>query len=168
MDPEAPPGKVSRRQVLRILGLAAFGTVLVLGSRRMEAVAYPPPSTQAGAKTAPSSSAPAGTAPSPAAPASTSSTSTASAVEPQPSSQEITVKVEYFQMPLVVTTSVEHFSLASPARYSDLLALVVQEHPAISTMLPSMMILIDGVPATPGAPLSDGDEVDFIPAIAGG
>jgi len=35
-------------------------------------------------------------------------------------------------------------------------------------MLPTMMVMIDGVLAQPGSPLSDGDEVDFIPAMAGG
>ena len=74
----------------------------------------------------------------------------------------------YFQMPLVVSSSEEYFTLQTPAVYSDLLTAVLQEHPAISPMLPSMMILIDGVPAQPGSSLRNGDEVDFIPAVAGG
>jgi molybdopterin converting factor small subunit len=62
----------------------------------------------------------------------------------------------------------EYFTLPAQARYSDLLVGVVEEHPAISAMIPSMMVLIDGVPAKATSSLSDGDEVDFIPAVAGG
>ena len=84
------------------------------------------------------------------------------------SSGSVKVKVMYFQMPLVVGTTEEYLSLPSPAVFRDLLASVLEKHPALSPMVPAMMILIDGVPAKPGAPLIDGDEVDFIPATAGG
>ncbi|MGH9919873.1 MAG: MoaD/ThiS family protein [Nitrososphaerales archaeon] len=74
----------------------------------------------------------------------------------------------YFQMPLVVGVSEEYFVLTSPAYFRDLQTSVLEEHPALSRMMPTMMILIDGVPAQPSTQLRNGDEVDFIPAIAGG
>ena len=74
----------------------------------------------------------------------------------------------YFQMPLVVDTREEYFVLQNPAYFRDLLADVLQKHPALSPMTSSMLILIDGVHAQPSTVLRDGDEVDLIPAVAGG
>lgn len=82
--------------------------------------------------------------------------------------QEIKVKVMYFQMPLVVSSSEEHFVLQSPAYFRDLMTEILEEHPALSPMIPTMMIMIDGLPARGETALMDGDEVDFIPTIAGG
>jgi molybdopterin converting factor small subunit len=78
------------------------------------------------------------------------------------------VKVMYFQMPSAVVNGEEHFVLQSPASLRDLLARVLVEHPPLSAMMPTMMILVDGVGARPATTLNDGDEVDFIPATAGG
>lgn len=78
------------------------------------------------------------------------------------------VKAMYFQMPQVVSTREEYFVLQSPAYFSDLLNGVLGKHPSLSAMMPSMMILIDGVRTLPDIALRDGDEVDFIPAVAGG
>ena len=85
-----------------------------------------------------------------------------------PSGAPVKVKVMYFQMPLAVGVSTEHFVLPSPARYGDLLPVVLKAHPALSPMMPTMMVLADGIPAQAGTPLRDGDEIDFIPAISGG
>jgi len=82
--------------------------------------------------------------------------------------QEIKVKVMYFQMPLVLNAREEYFVLQSPAYFRDLLANILQEHPALSPMTSSMLILVDGVHAQPTTVLRDGDEVDLIPAVAGG
>lgn len=71
-------------------------------------------------------------------------------------------------MPLAVGVKEEYFVLQTPAYFSDLLAQVTQKHPTMSPMIPTMMILIDGVPASKSASLRNGDEVDFIPAVAGG
>lgn len=79
------------------------------------------------------------------------------------------VKVMYFQMQQTVNNlAEEHFVLQSPAYFRELLNSVVESHPLLSTMIPTMMKLVDGVPAQPDTPLKDGDEVDLIPAIAGG
>jgi molybdopterin converting factor small subunit len=68
----------------------------------------------------------------------------------------------------VVDASEEHFVLKSPAHFRDLKSVVVGEHPLLLPMFPTMLSLVDGVPATPATELNDGDEVDFIPAVAGG
>lgn len=73
----------------------------------------------------------------------------------------------YFQMPQVGVAD-EYYTLKSPASLGDLLERVVQKHPLISSMTPTMMILIDGVPGYPATQLKDGDEVDLVPAIVGG
>ena len=86
-----------------------------------------------------------------------------------PSGGSVKVKVMYFQMPRnVVDASEEHFVLQSPAYFRDLKSLVVSEHPLLLPMFPTMLNLVSGVPATPTTELNDGDEVDFIPAVAGG
>ena len=79
------------------------------------------------------------------------------------------VKVRYFQMSDVLDgLTEEYFSLQNPASYGDLLIAVVAAHPPLSSMMASMLVLVDGVVAKRGASLEDGDEVDFIPAISGG
>jgi len=62
----------------------------------------------------------------------------------------------------------EYFVLPSPATYSRLLNVVVVAHPVLSSMMSSMLVLVDGVVAKSDTSLQDGDEVDFIPAMAGG
>ncbi len=158
-------GTVSRRQLLRMAAFAAVGAVAVIGARSMVTVASTSPTegpSQKASGPAPAASAPS-PVPSPSSPGAVPAV--ASIADP---SQEIRVKVNYFQMPFVVNTKVEYFTLPAQARYGDLLAGVVKEHPAISPMIPSMMVLIDGVPAQPATPLREGEEVDFIPAVAGG
>jgi molybdopterin converting factor small subunit len=89
--------------------------------------------------------------------------------EPSTSSDSITVKVMYFGMPLSVTNSREElFVLQSPAYFHDLLSNVVEKHPVLSAMIPTMMIFVDGVPGQPSMSLKDGDEVDLVPASVGG
>ncbi len=81
----------------------------------------------------------------------------------------VTVKVTYFGMsPITVNTKEEYFALQSPAYFHDLFSDVVDKHPLLSAMMPTMVILVDGVPGQPSTALKDGDEVDLIPAIAGG
>jgi molybdopterin converting factor small subunit len=80
----------------------------------------------------------------------------------------VTVKVVYFQMPQIVENRQEYFVLRSPADFGELMQVVTSKHPALAEMRPNMMILIDGNVAKAGSPLNDGDEVDFIPAYAGG
>ncbi len=78
------------------------------------------------------------------------------------------VKVAYFQMDKTVGVDHEYYDLAPDASLRDLLTRVVTTHPGLSSMLPSMMVLVNGRSATPDSPLSAGDEVDLIPAYAGG
>ena len=79
------------------------------------------------------------------------------------------VKVRYFQMSATLPgVTQEYFVLPSPATYSRLLNVVVVAHPVLSSMMSSMLVLVDGVVAKSDTSLQDGDEVDFIPAMAGG
>jgi hypothetical protein len=152
---EAEPGKMTRRQLLRLVALSAVGAGIVVGARSMVGAAFPAQAKAVASTTTSSSSSSA---------SSTSAVSTSSST----SLQEIKVKVAYFQMPLVVNTSVEYYHLQTPIHYSDLLPQILQAHPDLQPMMPTMMVMIDGVVAQPGTPLQDGDEVDFIPVMAGG
>jgi len=79
------------------------------------------------------------------------------------------VKVRYFQMSSTLPgVTVEYFVLSSPASYSELRAAAIASHPALASMMPKMTVLVDGVVAKSDTPLQNGDEVDFIPTMAGG
>ena len=78
------------------------------------------------------------------------------------------IKVRFLQMSQVVPKSQEYFAIRSPGQYSDLLSAVLSKYPVIGGITPTMMVLVDGVPARAATPLEDGDEVDFIPALGGG
>jgi len=79
------------------------------------------------------------------------------------------VKVKYFQMSAALPeVTQEYFVLPSPATYSALCNAVTAAHPALASMMSSMLVLVDGVVAKTNTPLQDGDEVDFIPTMAGG
>jgi molybdopterin converting factor small subunit len=99
-----------------------------------------------------------------------SRTSAASSETPGPAAGgSVTVKVVYFGMPLAVASSKDDlFVLESPANFGDLLDEVVKKHPAISAMIPTMIVSVNGVPAGPGTPMRDRDVVDLVPATAGG
>jgi molybdopterin converting factor small subunit len=74
----------------------------------------------------------------------------------------------YFQMPQIPDLRQEHYTLQSPAYLRDLLSNILAKHPSLSPMIPSMMILVDGVSAAPSTVLKEGDEVDLKPSTAGG
>jgi len=81
----------------------------------------------------------------------------------------LAVKAVYLQMAPYVSLGDEYFVLQSPAYLRNLLDAVILRHPAISPqMMATMLILIDGAPAKASASLKDGNEVDFIPLVAGG
>jgi molybdopterin converting factor small subunit len=81
----------------------------------------------------------------------------------------LTVSVAYYGMPReIASAKQESFTLESPAYVRDLLARVVQLHPFISAMIPTMIVSVDGNPGVPGTPLRDGDEVTLVPAVVGG
>ena len=157
--------RLSRRHLLKsALLLSAIGGGMIILGGAATLVSEAAPSSKAASQTPPPNGSGA-SAPSPppalrAPPANASNAASVASVK---------VKVMYFQMPQTVTsTKEEYFNLQSPAHFRDLLNVVVEEHPLLSPMIPSMMILVDGVLAAPGTPLTDGDEVDLIPAVAGG
>jgi molybdopterin converting factor small subunit len=81
----------------------------------------------------------------------------------------IEIKVAYLLMAQYIDTTEEYFALQTPATLSALLGAVSEKHPILSTMIPSMQILLDGIPTVQfNAALKDGDEVDFVPIVAGG
>jgi molybdopterin converting factor small subunit len=81
----------------------------------------------------------------------------------------IEIKVAYLLMAQYINATEEFFALQSPATLSALLSAVSEKHPILSTMIPSMQILLDGIPTVQfNTALKDGDEVDFIPIVAGG
>jgi len=157
--------RISRRRLLKsALVLSAIGgAMIILGGTTRSAAKATQPST-ASRQTPSVTESSAVPAQSPVQNLQTSSASAPNDV----ASASVKVKVMYFQMPLTVSVSEEYFVLPGPAYFRDLLSNVLEKHPALSPMIPTMMILIDGVPAAPGAALENGDEVDFIPAIAGG
>ena len=82
---------------------------------------------------------------------------------------KVRIKVMYFQMASSLPgIREEYITLQGPARYSQLLGVVTSEHPVLTGMMPTMLVLVDGIVAKADTPLSDGDEVDFIPTVAGG
>jgi len=148
---------MSRRRLLRTaLLFSAVGAAVVLG---VDGLARATPSSESGAGRASTGSSPV---------SSTAPVAAPSNIGPNASGSSLRVKAMYFQMPQTINTKEEYFMLQSPAYLRDLLSNVMAEHPRVSKMIPTMMILVDGVPGQPSTPLRDGDEVDFIPAIAGG
>ena len=65
-------------------------------------------------------------------------------------------------------TKEEYFKLPSPVYLNDLISQVKQEHAVFATMLPTMQIVVNGVPTQENPRLPDNTEVDFIPVYAGG
>ena len=80
-----------------------------------------------------------------------------------------TIKLVYFGMAIQSTgTKQEYWTMPSPVYLSDLLAEMKRKHEVFAAMLPSMAIVVNGNPAEPNQQLSNHDEVDFVPAYAGG
>ena len=80
----------------------------------------------------------------------------------------ITVRVFYTMMAQYTDLNEEDFVLEPPAVIQDLLNTCIVRHPSMSEMMSSMLILLNGVPSRPSAPLRDGDTAQFIPLTAGG
>jgi len=157
--------RVTRRHLLKsALLLSAIGGGMIILGGAATLVGQVEPSS----RTAPQTPRPSGSgasAPSQTSAPTTTPTNASNAALGTP----VKVKVMYFQMPQnVTTTKEEYFKLQSPAYFRDLVNVVLEEHPLLSPMMPYMMILVDGVLAAPGTPLMDGDEIDLIPAAAGG
>lgn len=136
---KAPEGeKVTRRRMLRYIGFAAVGAAVVIGAGSVLRK-----------------------------PSSASGTAELSSETTKTARRLISVQAQYLQMP-TITPSEEYFVLKSPAKYSDLLPLIFQRHPQLQPMIPTMMVFIDGYYAQASTELKDGDEVYFVPVMAGG
>ena len=84
-------------------------------------------------------------------------------------STSVTIKVVYFGMSTQMTgTKEEYFTLPSPVHLDDVLAQIKQDHIVLATMLPTMQIVVDGVPTQDNPAIQDKTEVDLIPVYAGG
>jgi molybdopterin converting factor small subunit len=79
-----------------------------------------------------------------------------------------TVRVYYSLMAQYTDLSEEYFVLQSPAVLQDLMNTVLVRHPSMAEMMQLMLMLLNGIPAKPIAPLKDGDVIQFIPMSAGG
>ena len=79
-----------------------------------------------------------------------------------------TVRVYYSMMAQYTDLTEEYFVLQSPAVLQDLMSTVVIRHPSMAEMMQLMLMLLNGIPAKPIAPLKDGDVIQFIPMSAGG
>ena len=80
-----------------------------------------------------------------------------------------TIKVVYFGMSIqTIGIKQEYLVLPSPVFLYDILARIKQKHAALSAMIPSMQIIVDGIPAENNLQLQDNDEVDLIPIFSGG
>ena len=81
----------------------------------------------------------------------------------------VRVKVCYFQMSAALPgLTQEYFVLPSPATYGELHNALIAAHPALASMVSSMVVLVNGLVAGNDTPLQDGEEVDCIPVMAGG
>ncbi|MDG6901830.1 MAG: MoaD/ThiS family protein [Nitrososphaerota archaeon] len=85
-----------------------------------------------------------------------------------PDSASITVKAVYFQMSQIVDVHQECIAVKPPATVGEFLQMVTSRHPVLAGMMPNMMILVNGSASKVDTPLKDGDEIDFVPAFAGG
>jgi molybdopterin converting factor small subunit len=146
--------RLSRRRMLRLMAVSAIGAGAVIGAG---ALLLPPPDKKVSGSAVKFPA----TVTVPIAPSVAASAF-------MPSSSPTAVKVTYFQMPTVVSEPVEHYVLQAPAHYSDLLGVVLVKHPSLAAMMPNMMVLVNGTVPQPSTVLANGDEVDFVPAIAGG
>ena len=150
MSPDTTgPANPSRRRAIRLLALCTAGAGLALVGA--DAIFSSKPGGSISSQTSVLTAAP----------------TTRAAGQAQ--SANLRVKVRYFQMAGALPgVQQEFFVLERPARFGQLLEEVVGEHPVIAGMMPTMLVLVDGLVAEADTPLDDGDEVDFIPTVSGG
>lgn len=60
------------------------------------------------------------------------------------------------------------FELPDGATLADLRRLVVEAHPALGPLLPTLAVAVDGALARDGAEITDGAEVALLPPVSGG
>ncbi len=97
------------------------------------------------------------------------SSSTETTIENSTSGTIDTIKVVYFGAATQYTgTKEEYFEIESPVFLQRLLDEIGQKHPVFKPMESMMQILVNGTPTSDNSPLSNHDEVDFIPVFPGG
>ncbi|MCL4519698.1 MAG: MoaD/ThiS family protein [Thaumarchaeota archaeon] len=97
------------------------------------------------------------------------SSNTKAAIENSTSGTIDTIKVVYFGTATQYTgTKEEYFEIESPVLLQTLLDEIEQRHPVFKPMESMMQILVNGTPTSDNSPLSNHDEVDFIPVFPGG
>ena len=83
-------------------------------------------------------------------------------------SASINVTVLFVDMaPSIIQPTSNTVTVQYPARFSDLEVVLWRTYPVLQTM-PAMQVLINGVSLDGDPDLNDGDEVVFIPLMAGG
>ena len=83
-------------------------------------------------------------------------------------SASINVTVLFVEMaPSIIQPTSNTVAVQYPARFSDLEVVLWRTYPVLQTM-PPMQVLINGVSLDGDPDLNDGDEVVFIPLMAGG
>ena len=65
-------------------------------------------------------------------------------------------------------TKEEYFTLPSPVHLDNVLTQIRRDHVVFATMLPTVQIVVNGVPTQDNPPILDKTEVDLIPVYAGG
>lgn len=81
----------------------------------------------------------------------------------------VKVKVLYFaQAREIIGKYAEYFSLEMPTTAGGLLGRVIESHPSLLPLRPSLRVSINQELAEEGARINDGDEVGILPPVAGG
>jgi molybdopterin converting factor subunit 1 len=79
------------------------------------------------------------------------------------------VKVLYFAQAREITGKhAEYFALEEPTTASELLSLVIESHPKLLPLRPSLRVSVNQELAEEGVFVSGGDEVGILPPVAGG
>jgi molybdopterin converting factor small subunit len=80
-----------------------------------------------------------------------------------------TIRVRYFGMSVQDTgTSKEYFVMPAPVQLQEVINEIDKRHPVMSAMLPTMQILVNGLPADSSTNITDGSEIDLISILPGG
>ena len=152
-DTPRPVDQARRRAIFKILGGAAALVTLAVGAYAFSSASPSPEDANQSTSTARSSAVP----------------GASQALVQSASATGITVRVVYFGMPLAVTgTKKEMVALSNPAYLSDLKVELVSAHPSLRAMLPTMLFLVEGLPANGNPQLQNDVEVDVLPQLAGG
>ena len=95
-------------------------------------------------------------------------TQSSTSIAPEPSNY--TIKVAYFGFltEQITGTSEDYLTLPTPVHLQDVLTRIGQEHPVLTTMLPTMSVVVNGIAESGNPQLTNDTEVDLVPTFAGG